>query len=245
MATQMLIFPWTAFSLLSMNPRIPILLSLLCLLAWGCSSKDSPTNTTNVTNNYGIIVDWPFIGAMTYSHGGVVNGQVWLADSNGPVTNAAITFTYNGGSTPVTFQNTVNQSVTVNAAVILTVITGHYESDWFASDIVGQACTISAALGGTTYSSAITIAGHATFSPGASGITCLWAGGGADTVTAYPGPLGLGTAANPPYYIDQSQLPGYTAGSYAIVSSIEKDGSFSGRSSSSYFNSLAEGDTVY
>jgi len=224
-----------------------ILLAFLIPFVIGCQSANTPgTPSTTGGSNGAVTIGFPYIAAFTFETQTTVNGQVFLADSNGPVTNAAVTFSYNGGTTPVTYTDNKTEPVTVNGFIILNLITAHYQSGLFSSDVSGQACTLSASMGGMTYSSSITTVGDSTFSPGASGITCLWVGGGnSNGVSVYPGTLSFGPGLTSPYYIPNSSLPGYSPGTYAIVTNLEKDSAFSGLSSSSYFNSYASDSTTY
>lgn len=220
--------------------RRTFLLPLLMLLCVGCKNNNPADPGT-------FIISYPYIGAFTYEHAGVMYGQLFLADTTGPVTNAAVTFYYGGGSTGATYVGPSTQSVTVNGFVMVQMITGHYVSPNFASDPAGGPCTVKLGYGSNLYQAKMTTVGNATFSPGASGITCLWAGGGNNDSVEYCNGscVTLGASVTSPYYVPQSSLPGYTPGTYTIVSNLENDGPFGSLSSECFFNSYAEADTLY
>jgi hypothetical protein len=218
-----------------------ILLPLLLLFCAGCSSNNNTSSPGTIK------VDYPFIGAFTYEHSGSMDGQVFLTDTNGPVTNAGVTFSYTGGSTPATYVGNVTEPVTINGFVLVSLVTAHYMAPAFASDPAGTNCQIMVHCPSGNYHAVVMTVGNATFSPGGSGITCLWDGGGNSNSVEYcnGGCVTLGMSVSSPYYVPQSSLPGYTPGTFSIVSNMENDGPYGNLSTESYFNSYAEADTIY
>jgi hypothetical protein len=224
--------------------RVWVLL-VFALMAVSCGSKNSPSSPAN--NGSALTFNFPYVFASIGDNNGVPLGQVNLVDSNGPVTDAAVTFTYNGGSAPLTYSDIQTEPVTLNGFEIVNLLAAQYLPSAGLGFTAGQPCTLTAAFGGKTYSSSVTTVGNVNFVPGTGSVTVSWAGGGNnDELDAISGgqPV-IFSPVTSPYIILNSSLPGYTPGTFLLEAKLENDTAFSGLSSGSYFNATEFYDTVY
>lgn len=172
-----------------------------------------------------------------------------IATSTGPVTNAAVTLSYSGGSTSLSYLYSGSYPVTYSGAVTTISLAYYYNGSFTYA--AGQPYTITSIFGGGTYSAHTTSVGFPVFTPSGSNLVCSWTGGGnediitaTETVSPYTSKIIGPSSLSSPYTI--SSLPG-SSGQNSILASINNlnSSAFSGTSNGSYLLASSQASTVY
>ncbi len=224
-----------------MKRFFPFLFVALLTISCGTSSPTSSSSGGFSWN--GPIV----LSAIESISSGTETALTEIGTSTGPVTNAAVTLSYSGGSVPLSYQASGSYPVTYSGSV--TVLSLAYYTNTSFTYTAGQPYTITAVFGGNTYSANTTAVSIPVFSTSGSNLVCTWTGGGnEDVITATEigsphtskifGPSSLTS----PYSIARSSLPGAT-GQNNVIALIDNlnSSAFSGTSNGSYFLASSEG----
>jgi hypothetical protein len=171
-----------------------------------------------------------------------------IGTSNGPVTNAAVTLSFSGGSVGLSYLTSSSYPVTYSGSV--TVLSLAYYSNSSFTYTAGQPYTITAAFGGSTYSANTTAVSLPVFSTSSSNLVCNWTGGGnVNVITAMENispytTKTFGPNVTSPYTIANSSLPGAT-GKNNVIASINNlnSSAFSGTSNGSYLLASSQATT--
>jgi hypothetical protein len=191
--------------------------------------------------------------------------QFLVTTPTGPVTNAAVTLSFSGGSVPLAYTYSSSGPVTYSGGVTYLNL-AYYSATSGWTYTANQPYTMTASFGGNTYSSSITAVGNETFQTGSSGVTCSWTGGVSNAST---NPINATTASaletstpytsyiyppggNPPFLtspftIAASSLSGHTTGNYMImVTAVNiKTSAFPGAYGGSFFSATDQQSTTY
>jgi hypothetical protein len=221
----------------------PFLFVALLTISCGTSSHTS-------SGSGGFSWSGPIIlSALVPTSGTAGTASTEIGTSTGPVTNAAVTLSYSGGSVPLSYSLSTSYPVTYSGSV--TVLSVAYYSNSSFTYAAGQPYTITAAFGGSTYSANTTAVGIPVFSTSGSNLVCTWTGGGNEDVISASentSPYTTKTFGPPltsPCSIANSSLPGAT-GQNNVIASINNlnSSAFSGTSNGSYFSASSEGTTI-
>jgi len=226
-----------------MKRFFPFLFVALLTISCGTSSPTGSGSGGFSWNGPLILSD---IEATSSTAGAVITE---IATSTGPVINAAVTLSYSGGSTGLSYFYSGSYPVTYSGAVT-TISLAYYYNSSFAYT-AGQPYTITSIFGGSTYSAYTTAVGFPVFSTSSSNLVCTWTGGGnEDVITAsenispYTTKIFGPSSLTSPYSIANSSLPG-TAGKNTILASINNlnSSAFSGTSNGSYLLASSQATT--
>ena len=203
-----------------------------------CSSKPTTSPTTFQMNGAGIFVTALVSTGLTEMSAGIV-------DSNAqPVTNAAVTLSYSGGSAPLTYvtngSSTSTETLSYSGGSTVITCAAYQTSNGGWTYTANQPYTVTAIFGGKTYSASEIAPGNITFTPGSGSLTITWVGGGNENdLTAINGSYSktFGPNLTSPYTLLNSSLPGYSPGSYTLNMGADTTqyGCFPGASSYSEF----------
>lgn len=205
-----------------------------------CGSKQSPVNPSGnpfVLGGAGIFataIEWPGINEMSAG----------IVDQNAqPVTNAAVTLSYPGGSSPLTLipNEATTLAFTYSGGITVIPCASYITKNGYWPYVANQPYTFTAIFGGNTYTAWGTTSGNVTFSSGSGALTCTWMGSGSqNSLTATNGAVTtvFGPSLTSPYILLNSSLPQYTPGSYTLNLNIGMDllGCFPGASPHSFFD---------
>ncbi len=220
----------------------------IVVLSLSCDSNNSGTGTRGTaTGNTGYPWSGPLLIAIFNSSSSTAVAEI--ATSSGPVTNAAVTMSYSGGSVPLSYVYGTSASVTYNGAVT-TIGVAYYDTTSF-SYVANQPYTIAANINGTSYSAYTTSVGTPVFSTSGSNLVCTWTGGGNENVIVAYDTVGhttktFGPNVTSPYSIANSSLPG-SSGHNSVTADIMNlnTSAFTGTSNGSYLLATSSATTTY
>jgi hypothetical protein len=229
------------------------ILAVSSLLFVSCNPKNYslPTLPSGGTGSISLS-NGPLIEAMISFTGAA---QVLIAGANGPVTNAAVTLSYSGGSYPLAFTTTMSGAVTYNGSVSIMSL-AYYSNSLGWSYVANIPYQMTAIFGGNTYTASVTAPGNAAFATGSSGVTCSWTGPSNEDVflidqisgyTNVPYSASFGPSSSNPYVIPVSAFQGYTGGNYLVDATIVElvTSAFPGAFGGSFFSATDIVTTTY
>lgn len=229
-----------------MKPYIVFL--FVALLSVSCGSSSTTTSSSGSGGSGGYSWSGPIILSEINEQSNVAFAEI--GTSSGPVTNAAVTLSYSGGTDVLNYFYSTSVPVTYSGGLTIVGVAYYYDTAYTYT--ANQPYTMTSVFGGTTYSAHVTAVGGPVFTTSGGGTTLVttWSGGGNTNVIAASKNVSpytqktWGPNVTSPYSIANSALPGGSTQNTVMVTLINLNSSaYTGTSNGSYLLSTSQGVT--
>jgi hypothetical protein len=221
---------------------------LITLLAVSCAPKNNPSAPSSVSTATPLSITWPYIFVQMTDNGTKI-ANVQIVGADGPVTDAAVTFSYDGGSQGATFSGTLSGTVTVDGSVLLDVVQANYEPPYL-NYTAGLPCTVTATFNGKAYAGSITTVGNITYTKQTNDLLIQWDGSvnNEQIIGIYDSansPLVYGPPISSPVTIQDSSLPIGPPYFYDFTTTLSTTAHFQSINNDSYLSCIAGVEYLY